>query len=740
MTKDKNYDWTYCSLGGVTRVKISKGEDIAHLGELDQKLWTVLSCPVSGLDFDSETLKMMDTDGDGKIRVPEVVGAAQWLTSAIKDKDLILKGDSVLPLAQIDTENEVGRKLYNSAAHILKNLGLEKEEISIADTADIKAIFAKAKANGDGIITVNSSDDAAVKATIENIIASFGSKVDRSGDPGVDKDMVEAFYAACNDFAQWNAAAKDDAAILPYGDDTAAALASCEAIASKVSDFFIRCRLVDYNVAYSESVDVAAEKVSAISEKNLSECRDEISQYPLAHPVKEGVLPFTGINPAWQAAFDCLKTHVLDVDFKGKDGITEDEWNAVVAKFGPYKAWFATKKGEAVEGLGLERVEAVIKEDLKPALLDIIEKDLACAEEVNTIEEVHKLLHLYRDFYKFLRNYVTFSDLYSPEPGCTAIFEEGKLYIDQRCCNLCIKVENMGNHGDMSALSGMFLLYCHCVSKSTNAEMDIVAVMTNGSTRNLRPGKNGIFYDLQGHDWDATITKIVENPISVKQAFWAPYVKFWNFCVGLINKSAEEKDAKSVADLQATATAPGAEKKGPFDIAKFAGIFAAIGMALGFLGSFLTKLVAGISSTPAWKILVIIAVIMLCISGPSCFIAWSKLRKRNLGPVLNANGWAINSVVLINILFGKHLTSVADYPIMRNVEDPYVDKKAKRRRTAAWIITLLIITFGVLFFTNHLAGIGLPFNRTCHRNAPSTEVVIDEALSVEEAADASPKL
>ena len=46
------YDWKYSVVGGVTRVNIETGEDIAHLGELDQKLWTVLSCPVKGLEFD----------------------------------------------------------------------------------------------------------------------------------------------------------------------------------------------------------------------------------------------------------------------------------------------------------------------------------------------------------------------------------------------------------------------------------------------------------------------------------------------------------------------------------------------------------------------------------------------------------------------------------------------------------------------------------------------------------------
>ena len=73
---EKQYDWKFSTVGGVPRVNIESGEDIAHLKELDQKMWTVLSCPTKGLEIDEKTLELMDLDGDGKIRVHEVVEAA----------------------------------------------------------------------------------------------------------------------------------------------------------------------------------------------------------------------------------------------------------------------------------------------------------------------------------------------------------------------------------------------------------------------------------------------------------------------------------------------------------------------------------------------------------------------------------------------------------------------------------------------------------------------------------------
>ena len=264
----------------------------------------------------------------------------------------------------------------------------------------------------------------------------------------------------------------------------------------------------------------------------------------------------------------------------------------------------------------------------------------------------------------------------------------------------------MGAHGDMPKFSGMFLLYCKCTSKSKGETMDIVAVMTDGKTRNLRPGKNGLFYDLDGADWDAMITKVVENPISVKDAFWAPYRKVANFISDKIDKSAADKDAAAMSKLQTSADAGPAGAKQPFDIAKFAGIAAAVGMALAGIGAVLVALGAAVKSLVWWQWLVIVAAVMLIISGPSCFIAWRKLRKRNLGPVLNANGWAINSQVLVNILFGKTLTSVAKYPKMK-LDDPYAKRTPVWRKILCWVLFLLVVAFAVLYFTHNLGWLGL---------------------------------
>lgn len=692
------YEWQYCSLGGAIRVKIGSGEDIAHLGELDQKLWTVLSCPVEGLEFDKQTLEYLDTEKDGKIMVNEVVQAAQWLTSVIKDKDSILNGDSVLKLDNIDTSTAAGKGLYNSSRQILKNLGIDKDEISLADASDSKAIFAGTKFNGDGIITALSTSDDAQKQIIADIIATVGSVEDRSGEKGVNAELIEKFYASCADWAAW----KSSAPVMPYGERTAAAFDAYNALKDKMNDYFTRCRLVAFDTEVAKAVNVAVTDIN------------DIDSCPIAAPKAARTLDLAAINPAWQKRFDALASLT---GFSGKTEMTEADWRSVETTFNDYAAWLGAKKGAEVEPLGEVRINAILIAGEKEALLALVERDKALAAESSSIDDVKKLMYYYRDFYRLLKNFVLFTDFYSRAPGVRAMFELGQLYIDQRCCDLCIRISDMSKHADMAAQSGIFLIYFKATSKVLGKSMDAVAVMTDGDIFDLRPGKNGIFYDLQGNNWDAVITKVVDNPVSISQAFWAPYRKAWEFCVGIINKSAADKDAKINADLQskvktAAATTPGAadaaktDKPQAFDIAKFAGIFAALGMAFGYIGTVITTIAAGVQSTPLPKLILIFLGLMLAISGPSCFIAWTKLRKRNLGPILNANGWAINSKVLVNILFGGKLTTVAKYPKLK-LADPYDQKTPAWKMWLPTILIILAIAFLALYFTGNLEFIGL---------------------------------
>src|SRR6185295_3802975 len=134
-------------------------------------------------------------------------------------------------------------------------------------------------------------------------------------------------------------------------------------------------------------------------------------------------------------------------------------------------------------------------------------------------------------------------------------FQAGTLYLDQRSCDLCLRVEDAAKHATMAALAGTYLAYCDCVRKATGEKINIVAAFTNGDSDNLMVGRNGIFYDRAGRDWDATITKIIDNPISIRQAFWSPYKKFVRLIEEQIAKRAAAADAAATDKLSQAATA-----------------------------------------------------------------------------------------------------------------------------------------------------------------------------------------
>ncbi|MDY6373332.1 MAG: hypothetical protein SPK91_02820, partial [Bacteroidales bacterium] len=91
MKKQKNNSpWQFINAGGTVRVNITSGKDIKNLSQLDEKMWSVLSMPVTGLEFDETTLKYMDTDGDSRVRVFEVKAATDWITSVVKNPDILL--------------------------------------------------------------------------------------------------------------------------------------------------------------------------------------------------------------------------------------------------------------------------------------------------------------------------------------------------------------------------------------------------------------------------------------------------------------------------------------------------------------------------------------------------------------------------------------------------------------------------------------------------------------------------
>jgi hypothetical protein len=696
-----HHRWNFFRAGGFDQVRLDTGADIAHLDHLDRKLWVALACPTRGLEFDHKTLDLIDTDTDGRIRAPEILAAARFACAMLKNPDDLTKGHAALPLAAINDATLEGKTLHASARQILINLGKpDATAITTDDTADTVKIFASTQFNGDGILPSDSAADPFLQSVIADVITCLGSQTDRSGKPGITQPKLDLFFADADAFASWHGAIETDQEKFPLGPNTAAGAAAMKAVAAKIEDYFARCRLAAFDARATAAVNRAETDYAALAAKDLTTTALEIAAFPLARIVPNLPLPLNdeahSINPAWRDAIETLHIQVIKPLLGDKQALNETDWAILLAKFAPSDVWLAAKAGLTVEKLGLARIRAILTSNAKAEITALIAKDQSLEPEATAIVEVDRLVRYHRDLHKLLINFVNFRDFYGRQER--AVFQVGTLFLDQRSCDLCVRVDDAARHGLMAHLSRTYLAYCDCTRKGVTGDpekMTIAAAFTGGDSDNLMVGRNGIFFDRQGHDWDATITKIIENPISIKQAFFAPYKRAIRFVSEQVAKRAADADAAASARVQVVAgkaldnvvgaaPPPPPPPKPKID----AGVIAAISVAAGFILGALGAMLQAFFGLGVWMPIGVVAVI-LAISGPSMLIAFFKLRQRNLGPILDANGWAVNAKAKVNIPFGRSLTGTPKLPpgSHRDRVDPFAEKHTGRN----WTITILIV-------------------------------------------------
>jgi len=693
--------WKVYRSGGVDQVALSSRDDLIHLASLDPKLWVALSMPTSGVHVDRRTLALLDTDHDGYVRRPEVLAAVAWMCSAYRDPGTLFTGGDTIALDQI-----ADGPILRSARRLLVTLGKpDARSIAISDVAEATAMFAHTLWNGDGVIPAEAVEGDA-RAVIEDIIATRGSVPDRSGKPGVDQERIAAFFAAVRARIAWHDGAGIEVATL------AAAAAAIAAVEVKVDDFFTRCRLAKFDARAQVLLAPDDAALAALAGKTLSLASPEVADLPLARIAADGSVPLDGaVNPAWQARIAALAHDAVAPLLGAPSALDEAAWTALVARIAPFRAWQATQPADApaatptpppagaspgapstppvvaLGALGEGRLRAALAHEAE--IEDALARDLAVKPEADSAADVEKLCYLHRDLGALLANYVNFAAFYSMRG---AVFQAGTLFLDARACSLVFEVVDPVKHATLGPMSGTYLAYCDCTREGV-PKKTIAATLTAGDVDNLFVGRNGVFVDRDGKDWQATITKLIDNPISIRQAFWSPYKKTVRAIEERIAKRAAVAATESQTRLDDSA-AIGAEAGKPAEQPKKAidvGTVAALGVAVGGIAAAVAAILSGIFGLGKWAPLGV-AGILLAVSAPSTLLAYMKLRRRNLGPLLDANGWAINVLTRINIPFGTALTERAALPpnAERSLRDPYAEIHRP------WRLYLVLVVIGAL--------------------------------------------
>lgn len=718
--------WHFFRAGGVDQVSLRDGNDILALSELDQKLWVALAMPVKGVDIDPETLHLIDLDHDGRIRVHDILATVAWLKATFKNPNDVLVSKDTIELSAI-----ADAKVVAAAKHMLKDLGrADATKISVDDTAAITKAFAATVLNGDGVVIPESTEDLELRRVIVDIVERIGGVTDRSGKPGTDQAHADQFFEAIDKRAVWMAR-RGETALSPLGAGTAAAAEALAAVREKIEDYFTRCRIAAFDARGAAALGSQDEALQKLASRSLTSADEELARLPLAKIDPSGRLALgSGLNPAWADKIGTFVNATLTPILGMRDALIATDMSSVGERFTAFDAWRRDEPKTKVDGLEPAWIERLAQPDLRQALSALIARDAALAAEYDEITSVAKAVRLQRDMGRILRNFVNFSDFYARQDG---VFQAGTLYIDARALHLCVPVADVSKHAALATSADSMLMYCDITRRGETRQ--IAAALTNGDADNVFIGRNGIFYDRNGDDWDATVTKIVSNPISIREAFWTPYKKLVKTIEDNVTRrvSAADADAtakldavgKSVAHADTTALpVPPAPPPSKIDL----GTVAAIGVAVGGIGTLIGALLANLFGLGPWLPLGILALLLL-ISGPSMVLAWLKLHRRNLGPILDANGWAINGRAKINVAFGAAMTELAKLPkgAQRSLDDPFAEKKTPWKRY--FILILLIIILGTWYVGKLDAYIPSAIRSTevLGEHAPATQRAAEKA-------------
>lgn len=760
--------FSFRRMAGLDQALLLTDDEWRRLDRLDPKIWMALSCPTDGLEFDAATLHLLDGDGDGRIRAADLLAAVAWLCPRVKSPARLQERAALLPVDNLREDTPEGAEVLAAARLVLARSGAEDAPtVSREAVATALAAAAEYPFNGDGVLPPCSvaQDAPEVARFISLGLAVVGGKRDDSGLPGLDLPLAEEVSARLQQARDWRAAVH--AADLPLGAATAEAWTLLQKLAPKIDDYFTRCRLADFSPAalptLNEEADPAADNADLLSAEALR--RRPLARIVPGRPVLDTA---RGVNPAWEEdlrAFGRLFAPLLTPQEGAGWTLDEEAWRELKARFAPYAALLAQRPAQEaapaeaapqafaradLPALALapaddplqraflpcapqEALDAVSDADLD-ALLDaqVRQGFLACLERENaaprldSLRALEKLLLLHAHLYTLLMNFLSFADFYDPDRR--AIFLAGTLYIDSRSCSLCVPVADVESHTALAAQSHLCLLYCQCSRRTDQGALQtaqIAAALTAGGTAALVKGRHGVFVDNAGQVWDCSLLRVVHNPISLKEAVWAPYVRFANLVGEQMQKLVAAKDkavasatsktagslVSGVAAPTASAPAAAAPAKPPFDIAKSAGIFAALSVGISMVSASFAYIAKSLFSLGWWWPLAL-AGLFACISGPSALLAWFKLRRRSLGPLLDASGWAVNTGAPINLSMGASLTREGSMPpgAQRSLDDPYglPARLGRGRSRAISVIMALLLLLGAALAASWVWRASLP--------------------------------
>ncbi|MEW5849325.1 MAG: kinesin [Myxococcota bacterium] len=635
-------------------------DDLVAAVRLPEALWMATACPTAGLRCDSRFLELMDTDGNGRIRVEEMRAAVAFTSRMLQDHSGCDAGSDVLRLGHLSADASHVRA---AALLLLEHLNAStRDAVSWEQVRGADALLREHHIHGDGVVAPEAIQEPRLAQLARDVMRAFPPRKNRAGQEGFDVDRVESFRARRKAALEHLDRGERVKVLGPRSVEVAQ---DVERVTPRVDEFFLQCRLVASQPEALAHLKLKGEKLDALvgNPRGLDEA---LASLPLASLDPDGILMWSRLNrgplhEVLQRIHDEAAPHV-----GAGERMTEAQWRALKECAQEILAWYRPTQDDPVLRLG-DALRTITDDELN-RLRAFSEEDLALRDRVAAMGDLERLVLNQRWLLSFANNFISMPDLYAPDRH--ALFERGRLVLAGRELSFAVLVPDRAAHSKLAEEGTMFIAYVALQRRGGEESLEVAVPVTWGTSAGFAVGKRGVFYDHLGQEYDATITHVVRQPVSLWEAATAPFTRIGRFIGGKIEALSQAGEKSLDVGLETAYT--GAAKKEPVPAATPApgtgALIAGGGVAFAAVGSSLAFMMGQLKSLTLLDVFNAMLAVVLVVSAPSALLGWLKLRKRNLAIVLEGAGWALNDRLMLTRELGALFTRRPPRPANSRVE------------------------------------------------------------------------
>jgi hypothetical protein len=486
--------------------------------------------------------------------------------------------------------------------------------------------------------------------------------------------------------------------------------------------YFLQCRLIAAQPEAVTSLKLDGGRVQGAL-GDLQALSRVVSELPVAPPEPGGLLRWSRMyrGPAFEK-LDAFRRDVAVPVSNDQATLSDASWREMSARADAILAWQARLEASPLRDWA--DVLATISESDLDALEAKCREDLARKDTLGAVEDVERLILYQRWLLTFANNFISMPDLYQTKRR--ALMERGTLILGGRRYRLSVLVKDRAAHSALTSQGTTCTLYVQVIAREGGESYEVAVPVTRGRSTELAVGKRGVFYDVEQREYDAVVTQIVRQPVSLWEAMTMPFERIGRFISSKIEgmaaageKSLDESLEKSYAHGSGVATtavatpaavpapAPAAAPAAAAPAGGPGGFLAATGIAFAAVGSSLAFIVSQVRSLTVFDVLTALIIAAAVVMLPSGLLGWLKLRRRNLALLLEGSGWALNDRLMLTRDLAMLITRRPRLPRSATVERAdmlrsalvtvHEDDEGEPRSWGLWFFILLAVLAALLW-------------------------------------------